>query len=49
VVRLQQARPGEAAAAFRAALAVTGDPAKRRRLTHNLSVAEAAASAPGAQ
>jgi tetratricopeptide (TPR) repeat protein len=39
VVRLQQGRPAEAAAAFRAALNVTADPAKRRRLEYNLAVA----------
>jgi hypothetical protein len=40
VVRLQQRRAGEAAAAFRAALAVTADRDERLRLAHNLRVAE---------
>ena len=39
VMRLQQQRAGEAVAAFRAALAVTADPNKRRRLEHNLAIA----------
>jgi hypothetical protein len=39
VTRLQQHRAPEAVAAFRAALAVTADPNKRRRLEHNLSMA----------
>jgi protein O-mannosyl-transferase len=47
VVRLEQRRAPEAAAAFRAALAVTADPGKRRRLQHNLRFAEARAAAPG--
>ncbi len=45
VVRLQQQHAPEAAAAFRAALAVTADLDKRRRLQHNLAFAEHQAGA----
>jgi hypothetical protein len=46
VVELERGRFGEAAGAFRAALAGAGDPLERRRLTHNLATAELRAGRP---
>jgi len=45
-VRLELRQPAEAAAAFRAALAVAGGAERPRELTHNLAVAELAAGNP---